>query len=399
MIKLSSFALGTALLFFVSCARPAEACSSVSKLADTGLDASEALLACTERAINGERLDLRAGTYTFRKQVRILKSVTIATAGLSDSAAGCASLGARRCAILRLDIAGDPNPNIMPMEIVGHHISFVHLIVEGVNNAKLRVDCTKPYQRPLGGGLRVIGSQFTLRKSVLRNFTCYTGMEVITNANSLTVEDNVVGPNGDHRPGELWSDGVTIHDSRNTVVRRNVFVDNSDVQLILGGCRDCRVEKNIFRHSGAFRGASFAELMLHAFPTTSGNHSGTIVTGNRIDCGASHLCGFGIMVGGNPWTSGNVAHYPGQMFGSMIRGNTVTNARIGINIDGLTGPIEVRDNSVTASGGRFSSDCGSRDWPAVNVAPGEARWVRGNPSNQREGSVSTIRCILARGTH
>ena len=203
-------------------------------------------------------------------------------------------------------------------------------------------------------------SNFTVRKSIFRNFTCYTTMEILARANKLTIEDNHIGPNGDHRPGDIWSDGITIHDSEDSVVRRNFFIDNTDVQLILGGCRRCRIENNEFRHGGAFERASFAELMLQAFPSTTGDYTGTVVTGNRIDCGPARRCGYGLMIGANPWKAGENPRYPGAMFGGTITGNSIANALIGINIDSPTGPVEIHGNQVRASGGTHGSDCGLR---------------------------------------
>ena len=85
----------------------------------------------------------------------------------------------------------------------------------------MRGFCGRPEARPSGGGIRVSASGFGLRKSVLRNFTCYTALEVTAGRRGAAIEDNRVGPNGDHRPGEVWSDGVTIHDSASAIVRRN----------------------------------------------------------------------------------------------------------------------------------------------------------------------------------
>ncbi len=139
--------------------------------------------------------------------------------------------------------------------------------------------------------------------------------------------------------------------------------------------------------------------MLQAFPSTTGNYTGTIVSGNRIDCGRARLCGYGIMIGANPWKAGENPRYPGAMFGGRITGNSVSNALIGINIDSPTGPTEIYGNQVQSSGGRYKSDCGERDWPGVNVAPGAARFVKGDPSNQVEGSTSTTSCIVNRQPH
>ncbi len=384
----------------VSCARPANACSALSQFANSPLDASAALLDCVDRTAVGGRLEIAPATYVIRQQVRILKPITLATAGVADGAPGCSQLGAGRCATIRIDLDGAPNPNIMPFEVdADAGVSIIHMVFEGSGDPKLRADCSQADRRPLGGGLRVLSSNFTLRKSTLRNFTCYTTMEVLAGSNALTIEDNLIGPNGDHRPGEIWSDGITIHDSEDSVVRRNDFVDNTDVQLILGGCRRCRIENNRFRHSGAFSRASFAELMLQAFPSTSGDYTGTIVTGNQIDCGRSRLCGYGIMIGAAPWKAGENPRYPGAMFGGTITANSVSNALIGINIDSPTGPVRIYGNQVQASGGRFKSDCGEKDWPAVNVAPGAIAFVKGDPSNQVEGHTSTTSCIVNRQPH
>ncbi|MBA3666788.1 MAG: right-handed parallel beta-helix repeat-containing protein [Sphingomonas sp.] len=379
-----------------SCAKPVSACSSLAKFANSSLDASGALIDCIKKTAHGGRLELPPATYVVRRQVRIVKPLIIATAGVADSAPGCDRLGAGRCATIRIDLDGSLNPNIMPVEVAANGISLIHLVVEGSTNSMRRADCSQADRRPLGGGLRVLGSNFVLRKSLLRNFTCYTTMEVLAGSNALTIEDNFIGPNGDHRPGEIWSDGITIHDSEDSVVRRNVFSDNTDVQLILGGCRRCRIESNQFRHSGVFAKASFAELMLQAFPSTSGDYTGTVVTGNRIDCGKSRRCGYGIMVGANPWKAGDNPRYPGAMFGGKITGNVVSNALIGINVDAPTGPVEIHGNTVQTSGGTHRSDCGMRNWPAVNMGPGAAKWVRGDPSNQAEGQASTSGCILNR---
>ena len=76
--------------------------------------------------------------------------------------------------------------------------------------------------------------------------------------------------------------------------------------------------------------------------------------------------------------------------------NIISNALIGINIDALTGPMDIRGNKVRTSGGRHSSDCGVREWPAVNVGPESRRLVRGDPSDVQEGSLTTRGCLLAR---
>ena len=377
----------------VSCSGQASAspCKALQAQANTGLDASALFESCLRSLAPGLQLALPGGTYRLARPVRIETRVVIATAGLAAADPGCGDLPAGRCATLFLDVqAGARNEHAMPIAITAGEVTMEHLIIRGAGQAnRQRSYCRSQSTRPLGGGIRVLASGFTLRKSVLRDMTCYTALEVTSGADRVTVEENVVGPNGDHDSDEIWSDGVTIHDSAFTSVSRNLFVDNTDVQLILGGCRNCRIENNEFRHGPRFSSASFAELMLQAWPSTSGRFDATAVRANRIDCSVGARCGYGIMLGSAPWYSGPVS-------GGVVADNSIANAMIGLNIDSLSGPMQIRDNSVTASGGRFASECGDRLWPAINVSPNSRRFVRGNVADVASGSLSTSGCLLNR---
>ncbi len=383
-------ALFVAIILSAGCATPAVACESIAQVATTSGDAAPALQDCIDRTPPGGTLALKAGVYRLRQPIRIDRPLTIRTAGTDDRSPGCGRTGTGPCATLLLDPARAVAGGGMPLLAAGNDVRLSHLVIRGVGNASVpRARCANPAERPSGGGIRVSGQGFALRASLIRDFTCYTAVEIVAGAFSPAIVGSVIGPNGDHRPGEIWADGVTIHDSRSAIVRDNLFVDNTDVQLILGGCRDCRIESNRFRHSGGVAGGSFAELMLHSWPNTSGDFTGTIVRGNDIDCGPARRCGFGLMIGAAPW-------YDGRMTGGSIIGNRVRNALVGLNVDGLTGPVEIRGTSVAVSGGRSRSDCGTREWPSANVAPGSRHLVRGDPSDQVEGSVSTRRCLLNR---
>ncbi len=374
-------------------AAAAESCRALDAKANAPADASAALVDCLDHIPPGGRLVLKPGVYRVESQVAISRPVTIATAGLSGDRRGCGYLRQSRCATILLDPPSHAVlPSSMPLTIRADYVALDHLAIVGTGRTPQRVADCRSERRPLGGGMRVSGSRFTIRKSVLRGFTCYTALEITRSAAAPTVEDNVIGPNGDHRPGKIWSDGVTIHDTSNAVVRNNLFIDNTDVQLIFGGCRSCRIENNRFRHSSSFSSGSFAELMLQAWPKTSGDYSNTIVRGNSIDCGPARRCGYGLMVGSAPWRSG-------RMSGGRIEDNSVANAMVGLNVDSLTGPVELRDNIIRNSGGRFASNCGMGRWPGANVAPASRSLVIGDPSNEDEGSVTTAKCLLNRNEH
>jgi hypothetical protein len=185
----------------------------------------------------------------------------------------------------------------------------------------------------------------------------------------------------------MWADGVTIHDTSGAHVEGNHFRDNTDVQLVFGGCRGCTVKGNIFRHSAAFAHASFAELMLHSWPNTSGDFTGSITSQNNIDCNKARRCGYGIMIGGEPW-------YPARTFGGAVSNNRIANALLAMNVDQLTGPMTIIGNVITRSGGDANSDCGRKIWPAANISPSSLKLVQTDINDF--ASMSTAKCILLR---
>jgi parallel beta helix pectate lyase-like protein len=384
-----SFLLLCLLGASASCTQAANACGVLQGQVNKATNASFALAECLHRLPAGAKLPLPPGVYRLSTPLLIDRTMTITTAGIGAGDPGCAQLAPGRCATLLVDTSRWVKVRTMPVEVQADGVTFDHLVVRGAGaTPDRRSACSGQAWRPGSGGIRVSGSSFTLRKSVIRDFTCYSALEVTAAAKSPTLEFNVIGPNGQHL-ANLWSDGVTVHDSDHANVTGNLFVDNTDVQLIFGGCRACIIENNRFRHTGAFSSGSFAELMLQAWPNTSGDYAGTVVRGNSIDCGGQRRCGYGIMIGSAPW-------YPGRMSGGVIAGNQVSNAMIGINIDALSGPVEVEHNVVRSSGGRFSSHCGARDWPAVNVGPTSRRYLKGVPAQAEQGSVNTAGCLLNR---
>jgi parallel beta-helix repeat protein len=247
--------------------------------------------------------------------------------------------------------------------------------------------CLDQHARPLGGGIRVKADKFQMTDVLLKDFSCYTALEIGKDVKSTIIVGNVIGPNGNHIIRNMWSDGITIHDSSLTLIKNNTFKDNTDVQLILGGCTYCIIQNNTFIHSTYFSRSSFAELMIHSWPDTSGNFTGSIISENIIDCGSHRNCGYGIMIGSEPW-------YPSKAFGGSVKKNRVTNALMAINIDKLTGPMNVGDNSISRSGGFASSDCGTKKWPANNISSESLKFIPIKPKHYF--SMSTVKCLLNR---
>lgn len=366
------------------------ACRALDRLANKSADASLPITACLLRLVPRATLSLAPGQYHLRTPLTIGQPVTIETRPPSSPAA-CRQGDASRCAVLVVGQMGaQPARSIMPVEITASNVTLRSIAIVGNSGRSLdweRQVCLDDGMRPLGGGIRVKATGFRLQNALIRNFSCYTGMEVVATAARPAILNNTIGPNGTHNLPQMWADGVTIHDSSGARVEGNVFHDNTDVQLILGGCRDCIIRRNVFRHSVSFTHASFAELMLHAWPNSSGNFSGSITSKNNIDCGAARRCGYGIMIGGEPW-------YPARTSGGMVSDNRIASALVALNVDRLTGPMTIVRNSVSQSGGPADSDCGHRIWSAINISPRSVPLARTDA--KQFSSMDTAKCILLR---
>ena len=81
------------------------------------------------------------------------------------------------------------------------------------------------------------------------------------------------------------------------VVQNNLFIDNSDINLILGSGSDSDVSGNVVfeLQNGAFGGVMFDNFN----GNTDGNFQGMQFHNNVIDCNGR--CDFGLELGPHPW--------------------------------------------------------------------------------------------------
>ena len=311
---------------------------------------------CLDLLPTGDRLALPPGRYTLAVPLVLRRRVTLTTAGAPDCVAG-------GCAVLALRITAPGGPAVRAISVAGAGTVLDHIAIEGSRADPVRDNekaCSGP-ERPIMGGLSVSAPDVTIRNSMITDVACYSAVGVDAGANGLRFENNLVADNGTHDRRGMWSDGLTVIDGTNDVIRGNTFRDNTDVQLVLGGCRNCSIADNRIENTGAATGGSFAGLLVHAWPATSGDYTGTIITGNTVDCGPARQCGFGLGVGGRAW-------YVSSTFGGLIAGNGVTRAQVGINVDDATGPVTMHDNTVSLSGGPVRSRCGLGFSGPVNIS-------------------------------
>jgi len=384
--------LGLSLL--VGGCKPAQAatvCTALGAVAKGQKDAAPILQHCLDSAKPGDTIGLPAGAYLLRSPIFVRKPMTLMTAGIAAAAPACRAAD-RRCATLAPMMSESALAQApMPINIEADRVTIDHLIFAG---ARVRAPqaaqalCLSQHGRSLAGGIRWNGEESRIARSVFRDFACYSALEFGTGSGAIV--DNLFAGNGTHNVKMMWSDGLTVHEGRSLEITGNRFLDNTDVQLIFGGCTDCKVTGNQFRHSGSEAGGSFAELMIHAWPggATSGRYDRTVFSGNDIDCGAAHRCGFGIMVGALPW-------YQAPTSGGTIQGNRVRNAMLGLNVDGLSGPVDIGANDVVAVPGSYRASCGVRRIDnGTNIAPSSRRFIANARTAQSAGAQSFANCLL-----
>jgi hypothetical protein len=178
----------------------------------------------------------------------------------------------------------------------------------------------------------------------------------------------------------MWADGFNLKDGKRNAIHANEFVDNTDIDLVLGGCVDCRVQDNSFTHSSDYSGSSFGVVHLSAWPDkatgenlTSGDFSGTDISGNTIDCGPDKNCGFGLKIGGEPW-------YSVEVCCGHVHHNSIRNAQQGLYISSDVHHFNVSGNDVQETADTTMTCCGPEATSDYAIGSGSHHNTLNNPS-------------------
>lgn len=365
-------------------------CAELSQLTNTDADAAPVIAQCVAATSVGGDVAIPAGHYKIKTRLTLSRPVTLQTKGLRPDDPPC-KYPDLRCATLHIQLSAGTGKDHMPIEIASGGVTLDHLVLVGAKDdiALANRICLELHARPGAGGVRVSGDNFTLTSSVLAHFACYTALE-FRGGKDGRIEHNLFLSNGDHTRAMMWADGLTIHGGQRLRIANNHFVDNSDVQLVFGGCIDCMVTGNRLRHSGLASGGAFAGLMIHAWPdgATTGRYDGSRFAGNDIDCGPKQRCGFGLMIGATPW-------YDAPTSGGTITGNRIRNAILPLNVDGLTGPMTIMGNRIEGHpAGRVRASCGTVIVShLVNVASTSRPFLHGDALADASGQ-SFKKCLL-----
>jgi hypothetical protein len=147
---------------------------------------------------------------------------------------------------------------------------------------------------------------------------------------------------------EPWADGLTVLNCENGHIHNNHFIDNTDIDLVVGGGVGCLIENNTIEHWGSH---GWGGLMAGSFPGYNGNHNGSLFTNNTVTVHTTDSLSFGIMVGYHPWDPWAWVSDP------RIVSNSATGAVVNLAVDGVNGG-EVQGNSMSGAAGSWGySNC------------------------------------------
>ncbi len=381
-------------LSFASYSSEVRTCNEM-QTASGAVAVAQALQNCIDQVGDYGVVQIPKGLYRLQKAIRVTKSVLIQTENLGVDSAPCLGNGDSRCAVLQ---AVSPMQDIVHafINVSSANVTLSHIVIDGNKNERnsgSEAATCKTQNNRVGMNLTVGGSaeNFTLVGMSTINAVCGSGAEIAPPASNLQVNQTYVAFNGTHNSDFLWSDGLTVLQAQGANVTFNTFVDNTDVDLIFGGCTDCTITNNTIIHSNSFAQSSFAAAMFHAWPSTSGDYRNSNISDNSIDCG-NYRCGFGFLIGAYPW-------YAAPTQGGTYDNNRIRGAQIGLAINDATNagnPVLIGRFDVSSSGGTFPTSSGLKFGEAryiTSVSLPNVQFINGSSAGQF--SVNTFTNSIA----
>jgi hypothetical protein len=345
-------------------------CTALEPWNGTHVDVSPIIQHCIDVVPLGATLELPVGKYRIGKQLDINRRIVITSVGKSvDDPTVVPSDGDAAHLIANPEL-NEPFGLLYMRDIIMMH----HIIVDGNKYERLG---TPTQQRivtvgPVSYGFNAIleTDDAQLIGNVFQNALAGTGLGVRGNRNNVVVRDNHFLDNGWHNRQLLWADGLTVHNVANSTFVNNYFRDNTDIDLIFGGAQDSIIQNNVIEHTADAAGGAFASLMIHKWSNSSGDYSGTDISGNIVDGGPNRNVGSGIYVASEGWYNqtpyGWTASNPTR---ATIHNNISRNVQNGMYV--AARGFSIYDNQFeNAHGHIFPSSCGPlRTGAPIVVSP------------------------------
>ena len=189
------------------------------------------------------------------------------------------------------------------------------------------------------GNLVLQGRAFRFEGNESVHALCGSGLSLSGN---FDVENNYISQNGRDKAsggkGFPWSDGITVLYCERGYIAHNVIVDNSDIDLALGGGPFCTVELNTIAHFGSF---GVSGLNIGNFDGLwGGDHSYSEYRNNVVFSNVPNHLGMGISVGSHMWSTDVNVYNAGRITRNTSWGNDIN-----LVVDGVYGG-EIIDNDV-----------------------------------------------------
>lgn len=353
--------------------------------------AADTIQACIDRAPSRSTVEIPSGKYVLNHQIVISAPVTLRTAA-GATPVSCVT-APETCAVL---VAAPDLAERWGVLVVQSttEVRLEHFIIDGNRAART----TSPAAQFCVDGDNAYGFNVSVLECegcsvedlISRNALCGTGM--VWTGGGASIERSAFLSNGDAATRSLWADGLTALYAPRSIIRHNIFENNSDVALIVGFGVDSRIERNAIMQRTQ---PSFAGLMLDNFNsndrTARGDFRGAVVANNTIDCGPQ-LCTFGIQIGPRPWYPTN------NILGGEVHDNIVMGAKIGINVDGAgdrDAPTAIFGNTVDApQSGSYFVEC-PRPIPAESMNISPTSIIDRRNEDTRTGSHLSDSCQLS----
>jgi hypothetical protein len=387
-----------------STGNPATFCEDLPYYNNLPEDSSPVIQDCIDRTAAGAVLALPPGRYRVKHSIVVPSPINLGTRGRIESDPPCDVDNADSGCF---EMIADPEfvtpskaqAGLVWVSPAATRTTMDHLVFNGNNAARLQSEaatgCTGLTDNYYGYNVTVAADGVRLLNSVSRNALCGTGME-IDGKNKLILTKNIFAYNGIHGLTGLWADGLTVTDAVGSVISDNTFIDNTDVDFILGGCVDCTIQRNLVEHSDRYESSSYVAMMLTvwaapAFPSSSGDFTGADIAHNGIDCGPGKRCGFGLDIGIDFCCGAG-----GPLYGGDVHDNTIRNAQEGFNVSHTTDIMHIYNNLVTDSGGSFITSCGPMDLGNYNISTNSVVDLTGDgvPAGSYTHETWSAECLL-----
>lgn len=349
-------------------------CPKLAADVNTGKDATKDINDCINIASSGGTVALPAGVYTVNSQVRNLAhrtdTFTITTLGKKPTDPPCSYGATHDCAEIRASATynNDGKSDYGVVAFLGTNITLDHVVINGNKTARVNSNAWKRCNKAntsqgdtaAGYNINIDVSGFKFTNSVSKNGLCASGLAIV--GQNILIQKSAIVYNGTHNVNMMWADGVTSSDNNDGLqVLNSTFIDNTDVQLIVGPSKNVKIQNNTIINSTDPAGGSFGALALYDWPvvtTNNPNFAGSVVSNNSINCSPTRNCGFGLLVGGDPW--GKVR--PMHVSQATVTGNTVIDGQAGISVDDATQNVIKNNTSTWTDPARttLKANCGVR---------------------------------------